>query len=93
MMRCERAVWEIIPFVRREIARIMVKRYKLKQKDVAKILGVKKSTISMYLRGKRGKKLEVSKKVISEIEKIAREVYKRGYVDQSDYCKICRMVR
>ncbi len=92
MMRCEYAVWNVIPVVRREIARIMINKYKLKQKDVAEILGVRKSAVSMYLNGKRGKKIRFSEEIIKELEKIAEKAVRRGYVSKSDYCRICRKV-
>lgn len=64
-------VWYIIPAVRRELAKIFTSKYKLKQKEAAKILGVSKAAISQYMHSKRAESINFPAKISKEIERSA----------------------
>lgn len=68
-------VWYVIPAVRREFAKIFIKKYKLTQEESADILGVSKSAISQYLHSKRAT-LKLSKQIKKEVEKSADKTIK-----------------
>lgn len=69
----ELEVWYIIPAIRREFAKAMVKQG-LTQKEVAKKLGVTEAAVSQYIKSKRGKEITLTKKVKDSIEESARKV-------------------
>jgi len=69
-------VWYLLPALRREIAKTLINKNKLSQKEVAKILGITEPAISQYLSSKRGKKMVFSKKELIEIEKAADKISK-----------------
>ena len=64
-------VWYIIPTIRRELAKLLTKKHKLKLKEVGEILGVSEAAISQYLNKKRATKLKLPKNIKKEIEKSA----------------------
>ena len=53
-------VWYVLPALRREYAKVLIKEHKLSQKGVAEILQVTESAISQYLTGKRASKVKFS---------------------------------
>ena len=62
LMPQEVEVFYVIPAIRRELATVM-KASGIKQKDIAKLLFVKESTISQYMTEKRAAEMKFSQKV------------------------------
>lgn len=71
-------VWYLIPAVRKELAKALVKRG-INQKKTAEILGTTEACISQYIKSKRGN-LKLPKEVINEIEKSAERLSKGACV-------------
>jgi len=73
IMPQEIEVFYIIPVLRREMA-LAMKALGKKQKDIAKVLCVRESTISHYLNNKRATEIklndDVKKAVVESVEKI-----------------------
>ncbi|MEM4703265.1 MAG: transcriptional regulator [Candidatus Pacearchaeota archaeon] len=69
-------VWYIIPAIRRELARVLVEKHKLKQKEVANILGTTESAVSQYLSKKRAIELKFPLKMKKEFENAAGVIVK-----------------
>ena len=69
-------VWYLLPALRREIAKNLIDKSGLNQKEAAKILGITESAISQYLSSKRGKEMVFSKKELIMIEKVADQISK-----------------
>lgn len=46
-------VWYLLPSMRRELTRVLLENHDLKQKEVAKLLGVTEAAISQYKKSKR----------------------------------------
>ena len=59
----------IIPAIRGEFARILVREKKYSQKDAAKFLDLTEAAISQYLSEKRGKEIAFGSDVVGEIRK------------------------
>lgn len=70
----ELEVWYLIPALRRELAKIFIKEYGLKQKKVAECLGITEAAISQYLQSKRGNEIKFSEKSMKEIRTAAKEI-------------------
>lgn len=64
-------VWYVIPTIRKELARIFTSKYKLKQKEAAKILGVSKAAVSQYMHSKRANSIRFPTRISKEIERSA----------------------
>lgn len=60
-------VWYIIPAIRREIAMCLVKDFKISYEKTGDILGVTKSAISQYLKGKRAAKIKLPSQIGQKI--------------------------
>lgn len=69
-------VWYVLPAIRREIAKIMIDKYGLKQRESAKILGITESAISQYLHEKRAAEVIFDKKTMQLIINSTRKIMK-----------------
>ncbi len=69
-------VWYVIPAIRKELAKILIEKYKLKQKKVAEILGITESAISQYLHKKRAKEIGLPKTMKKYLEIAAEKIFK-----------------
>jgi len=67
-------VWYIIPAIRRELAKSMVKNYNLNQKQIAEIMGITEAAISQYLSSKRGKEVIFSDVILEETKISAKKI-------------------
>ena len=70
-------VWYLIPALRRELSKILIKEHKLTQRKVAEILGVTEAAISQYIKSKRGKEVNFSKKDLSKITEASKCITKK----------------
>ncbi|MFH1400506.1 MAG: hypothetical protein ABIH41_03225 [Nanoarchaeota archaeon] len=61
-------VYYLIPTIRKHFT-LLLKQRGLAQKDVAKILAIRESTVSQYVQHKRGDHITFPKQVIDELEK------------------------
>ncbi len=64
----------IIPALRKELAKKLVKEKHLTQKRVAKLLGVSEAAVSQYLKDKRGDEVDLSTPEIQEALNSAVEI-------------------
>lgn len=86
-------VWYLIPALRRELAKILVKEHKLKQNQAANILGITNAAISQYLKSKRGQGINFNEKETELIKKAAEEIVKdKGKLIKNLY-KLCETLR
>jgi predicted transcriptional regulator len=65
-------VWYIIPKIRKELASLFVKEYKLSYEKAGDILGISKAAVSQYLSNKRANKIKLSTDMNKEIAKSAK---------------------
>jgi predicted transcriptional regulator len=68
-------VWYIIPAIRREFAKVLVKKG-LKQREVARILGVTDAAVSQYFSSKRGSEVRFNQRIKKEIKESVDRVMK-----------------
>lgn len=64
-------VWYIIPSIRKELAKQLVKTHKLSYEKAGNILGISKAAISQYISNKRANKLKLPDTIKKEIKKSA----------------------
>lgn len=84
-------VYYIIPTIRHYLA-IFMKQSGLKQKEIAKILNIKESTISQYLSDKRGSRFKFSKYLENKIKESALRI-KDIYSFITETQSILRLIR
>ncbi|MGC8538718.1 MAG: transcriptional regulator [Candidatus Micrarchaeia archaeon] len=91
----ETAQKEIIPAVRLYIAKTLNEQYKMKQENIAGILGVAQAAVSKYLAGKYSEKIKKTENMLSKdilnryLPKIAEG--KREYVNVC-ICEMCQLL-
>lgn len=68
-------VWYLIPALRKEIAKILINKKKMKQKDVALILGVTEAAISQYISSKRANEIKFPKEDLVLIEETSNIIF------------------
>ena len=89
---CELVVWYLLPVFRSEISKILVNKYNLKQKEVAKKIGVTEAAVSQYFSKKRGNDMLIEDPILkAHIRQSAKRIYEG---DKStaliEYCQLCR---
>ena len=91
---CEYIFWNVIPTIRREIAKSMVKDFGLNQKETAKILGITPASVSLYVSEKRGNVKITDENIINEIRDSAENIIKDSNKTLStETCRICKIIR
>jgi hypothetical protein len=70
-------LWYVVPGIRRALV-VELKKYDLKQKDIAPLLGITEAAISQYMKDKRAKLCGCFEKepLKSEIKKSAKKILK-----------------
>jgi len=85
-------VWYIIPAIRCEIAKAMIKKG-IKQRNVARVIGMTDAAISQYMSGKRANKIVFNEKIKKEIDKSVEKIIKDNTKLNSEINKICLYLR
>jgi len=67
-------VWYIIPALRREVAKSMIKSFGFTQKQVAQHMGITEAAVSQYINSKRAKEVVFSNAILKEIGKSAKRI-------------------
>jgi hypothetical protein len=90
---CEQIIWDVLPVIRKAFAEIMISKYKLSQRKVAKHLGVTPSAISQYLSDKRAKNIILGPIILKEIEESVHRILISDSTDNVpiEACKICKI--
>jgi hypothetical protein len=84
-------VWYIIPALRRELARELLKRG-LRQREIARKLGVTDAAVSQYFSSKRGTEVKFNEGVIREVSAAADKIMK-GQPAMPEIQRLCRMCK
>ncbi len=98
LLPCEVAVKSLVPALRSAIARELTQTYGLKQKDVARLLGVTQAAVSKYTRHIRGTALQIGE--IKEVQPMIKEIAvslasgrMTRYELVSKFCMTCELIR
>ena len=91
---CELIVWYVIPTIRAELAKEMIK-LGLSQKEVSERLGITQSAVSQYVKDKRGKGIPVNKEVRKAIKSLAKEITAGNTTQEviPGICAVCAIVK
>ena len=85
-------VWHILPAIRRELSKSLVKEHKLTQKQVAELLGITEAAVSHYLKSKRAKDVVFDNQVLDKIKRSAERIVKNKECLVPEIQKICNHI-
>lgn len=91
---CEIIVWQVLPVIRKEFAKNLIKNHDLSQKEAASKLGVTEAAVSRYISGKRGTSDILDGKILKEVTKsVKRLVEGNGTTVIEETCRVCRLLK
>ena len=91
---CEHIVWHIVPVIKRELAKSLVKDLGYNQRQAAEKLDTTEAAVSRYLSGKRAVLEIVDKEVLEEIKKSAKKIAREnGNTAIGETCAICKLMK
>ncbi|MGM5484747.1 MAG: transcriptional regulator [Nanobdellota archaeon] len=67
-------VWYVIPVIRKELSKFLVKDQGITQKKAAEMLSLTEGAVSQYLNSKRGTKIKFNDKILDEIKASAKRI-------------------
>lgn len=85
-------VWYLLPAIRREFALSMIKRG-MKQKDIAKIMEIRESTVSQYISSTRAKTIKFNKGIKKSIDVAVNKIIKKESCLILEIQKICELAK
>lgn len=86
-------VWYIIPYLRKELSRILTKEYDMSMEEAGEILGVSKAAVSQYLSGKRATRIKLPSKVKGEIKKSAKIISENKTKAVKEMQRLLKIIR
>lgn len=86
-------VWYIIPAIRKELSKVLVKKHKLSYEKTGGILGISKAAVSQYLSNKRANKFKLPENIKSEIAKSAKVIIENNSKAVIEIEKILKIIR
>lgn len=95
---CEVAVKSVIPAIRAYIAKELTNTYKMKQTDIALVLGITQTAVSKYISNVRGQAIRIDH--AEEIRSMMNEIASRITDEKisgpqliDEFCTVCTLVR
>ena len=90
---CEYIIWHILPSIRKEFARSLMRNYSLNQKQSAEKLGLTDAAVCQYLSDKRGGIEITDENILVEIDKSAKIIFENGSEKiVGETCRICNLL-
>lgn len=93
IMPQEIEVWYIIPALRKEIAKELIKTHGLTQREAAKVLNTTEATISNYMKSKRAKKVKFTAEEIARIKENTKLILKNPKEIVEHLYDLCKKMR
>jgi len=98
LLPCEIAVKSVVPSIRAFIAIELTQSHKMKQNDVADILGITQTAISKYKRQVRGTVIKIndSEEIRSMVQQITNQIADKKISRQDlalKFCQLCKIAR
>ena len=91
---CEIIVWKILPIIRKEFAKSLIKNHGLTQRKAAEKLGLTEAAVSRYISGKRGEIKKLNKEIMQEIQESTARICKGNTLTVvEETCRICDLLK
>ncbi len=82
-------VWYLIPGIRRELAKTLLEKHNMNQKQISEILNITESAVSQYLKAKRGSEMKFDEGGIQLIEDAARRIISQKLEVNKEIYRLC----
>jgi hypothetical protein len=91
---CEIIVWDVLPVIRKEFAKSLIKDHSLTQRKAAEKLGLTEAAVSRYISDKRGERKKLNIEIMKEIYQSTSRICK-GNNDTvvEEICRICNIFK
>lgn len=86
-------VWYVIPAIRRDMAKCLIRDFSVTYEKVGKILGISKAAVSQYLKNKRAAKIKLHDSVGKELMKSCKLIVKEKSDSVNEITRILRYIR
>ena len=86
-------VWYIIPAIRKELAKLLTKKYELSYEKAGNALGISKAAVSQYLSNKRANKVCLDAKTKREVKKSAALIFENPKVAMVEMQRILKFMK
>ncbi|VVB62322.1 Uncharacterised protein [uncultured archaeon] len=91
---CEEIVWYLLPLIRKEFAKSLIKDHGLTQRKAAEKLGITEAAVSQYVLKKRGDLKVKDVKIRQEIKTSTKRIMNGDFqVMKTETCRICHLLR
>jgi predicted transcriptional regulator len=91
---CEENVWYLLPLIRKEFAKSLIKDHGLTQRKAAEKLGITEAAVSQYVSKKRGDLKVTNAEIKREIKTSAKRIMNGDLqVMKTETCRICHLLR
>ena len=90
---CEKAIWDTIPIIRKEIAFCMIRDFGLNQTEAAIKLNITPAAVCQYKCNKRADKQIKNPLILNEIKISTNNLINNGItVLESEICRLCKII-
>jgi predicted transcriptional regulator len=91
---CEQIVWYLLPLIRKEFAKSLIKNHSLTQRKAAEKLGITEAAVSQYFSKKRGDLKVKDVKIRREIKTSTKRIIEGDIqIMKTETCRICHLLR
>jgi predicted transcriptional regulator len=91
---CEESVWYLLPLIRKEFAKSLIKDHGLTQRKAAEKLGITEAAVSQYISKKRGDFKVTDLMIRREIKESTKRIMNGDiHVMKTETCRICHLLR
>ena len=91
---CEESVWFLLPLIRKEFAKSLIKDHGLTQRKAAEKLGITEAAVSQYVSKKRGDTTVNNAMICREIKKSTQRIVSGDIsIMKTETCRICHLLR
>lgn len=91
---CEENVWYLLPLIRKEFAKSLIKDHGLTQRKAAEKLGITEAAVSQYFSNKRGDLKVTDSEIQQEIKESTQRIMNGDIlIMKTETCRICHLLR
>ena len=91
---CEEIVWYLLPLIRKELAKSLIKDHGLTQRKAAEKIGITEAAVSQYISKKRVDLKVTDIKIRREIKESTKRIVDGDIqVMKTETCRICHLLR
>ena len=91
---CEENVWYLLPLIRKEFAKSLIKDHGLTQRKAAEKLGITEAAVSQYFSNKRGDLKVTDSEIQREIKESTQRIMNGDIlIMKTETCRICHLLR